>query len=100
MYVKQLLIHQFKSKSHSQNISHQYSTRLKVRNKLITPRAQKTIATKYFLYLAPRIYNVIPDILKNTTYTRFVNNITKWIKDTKYEKLDIFVNTGFFPETQ
>lgn len=61
---------------------HQYNTRNK--NTYIVPQVTKTISQRAYAYLAPKLYNSIPDNIKNiASLSLFKKKNKLYITDTK-----------------
>ena len=96
LYSQCLLIHQHKIYSEKDLVEHIYNTRNKDKNLLKVKVARKTIRTKCFIYLGPRLYIKLPENIKQTkTATKYKREVRKWLLSIKYTEIDIFVDTGY-----
>lgn len=55
---------------------------------------KKTIGTKYYLYLGPRIFNKLPERIKILNIKRYKHEIKIWLQNKSYIETEIFINTG------
>lgn len=73
-------------------ITHQYTTRSKERCVAI-PRTQKTIGQRCAHYIAPRLFNIVPETLRNLVKAKtFKIKIKIWITRTDRKVLNDIVN--------
>lgn len=81
LFFKHLAIRQYKEKDNLVFAEHEHFTR-QGHNQVVVPRACKTVGQRCHSYLAPRVYNAIPEEIKqvNTCYL-FKKKLGKWIKD-------------------
>lgn len=93
LYCSNMLTYNFKNKNNITPIEHQYETRNK-ENKCINPRCKKTIGQKSYTYFTSRIYNTLPNELKNiNTLHLFKKKIKIWIKSEKLQINNIISST-------
>lgn len=86
LYCIQLGIRQHINRRELVNPSHSYSTRHK--NRYVIPLMKKTIGQKSYDYLAPKLYNFLPDSLKMvTSIHKFKKLLKKIIFDTERKSL-------------
>lgn len=97
LYSHCLLIHQYKTHSDSTLVDHSYNTRGKDRKQVKVTVAQKTIGTKCFTYLGPRLYNNLPESIKQIrSIIKYKREVKKWLTNIHYTLIDIFIDTGNF----
>lgn len=65
LYILSVSIKQFKTKDNLCYVDHPHKTRHKVKVSVKTPIATKSITQKSYAFLAPRLYNYLPDEIKN-----------------------------------
>lgn len=79
LFFRQLALTQYKKKEVSSYISHKYPTRKK-ENTIVIPYVNKTIGQRCHCYLAPKIFNNIPeDISLISSFGLFKKRLTVWI---------------------
>lgn len=84
LYAKKIIFFVSKNISKFDFIDHTQNTRMKESRLLKIPKMSKSIGQKYFMYIGPKLYNVIPDELKlsNSSYS-FKKMIRKWILENR-----------------
>ena len=93
LYGQSLLKYQTKYNPQTTEQRHDYETRK--RNTIHIPRAQKTIGTKTFSYLAPRLYTVAQEHLKQSKNKATLKILIKaWIINLPENYLENFIDTG------
>ena len=64
------------------NINHIYNTRSRIRGNLSIPNNLKGINLKFFVYLAPKTYNLLPSAIKQTkNKKKFNKDCNKYVHD-------------------
>lgn len=82
LFCLNILTKQQKNKNKMNNIVHNYDTRSK-QNSYQKPRSEKVIGQKSYTYLSPRIYEKIPQEVKNLTkINQFKRKIKNWLLET------------------
>lgn len=95
LYSQCLLIHQHKLYAETTLVNHIYNTRVKNKKQVKVIVAQKTIGTKCFIYLGPRLYNKLPENIKqNKPITKYKREVKKWLLNISYTEIETFMNTG------
>lgn len=95
IYCETMLIYQKKNITNTNiNQNHIYETRMNERQTIKEQRAKKTIGTKYYLYLGPRIFNKLPERIKILNIKRYKHEIKIWLQNKSYIETEIFINTG------
>lgn len=73
-------------------ISHSYDTRSR-QNKCAMPRCEKTVGQRNCIYLAPRIYDNLPEELKNVNSSRlFKSKVKRWLLEFGRSKANSLIN--------
>lgn len=85
MYTEKLFLYQSKQGNVSKiNCEHN----LRIKNEIAVPKAQKTVGQNCFSYLAPRLFNRVPDSIKNIkNYKQKCAELKKWILVTDMTKV-------------
>ena len=97
LYCINILNSHFKHFDQTQILSHNYETRKKQQQNVMVKTAQKTIGMKNYTYLAPRLYNILPDTIRQIRhYKKYKYEVKKWIQLQDYKKVNNFVDTGSF----
>ena len=89
LYIQSLCKFVHQKKVLQNHISHAYSTRQNINNHLTLPPNHRTINMRHATYLAPKVYNLLPNCIKQITR----NDIF-----AKKSKLYIFENRDIFAE--
>lgn len=76
LYFLTIIIFVFKHKNTLVNIEHNYHTRYRL-NSHLTPTCQKSIGQRNHIYLAPRLYNSLPENVKNSKSIMQIKKKTK-----------------------
>lgn len=80
IFCRSLLLRQHQNKQELVSITHSYETRNK-NNLSRIPKMGKTISQRSYLFLGPKLYNIIPADFKSiNSYTLFKSRINSWIK--------------------
>lgn len=80
LYCQTLLIRQHNNKNELKSIEHDHNTRYKT-NATVVPKTEKTIAQRCFTYLGPKIYNILPPVIKKiNSRNMFKDELKKWIR--------------------
>lgn len=75
-----MLIHQFNKRHESNFISHAYNTRNKDKGNLEIKKMTKSLGKKFFGYLAPKLYNMLPESIRNIKKDRKIKfEVKRWI---------------------
>jgi len=74
------------------SISHSvYNTRSAVKGNLKTPKVNLSWYTRSYLFLGPKIYNLLPDDLKNCSKIKvYTKNLKSWL--FLYENINVLTN--------
>lgn len=95
IYSETILNYHYKHFDRNQIIDHRYDTRHRAEQNIKVSVAQKTIGMKNYSYLAPRLFNIIPENIKNITYfKRFKYEIRKWLLKQDYKQIERLIDTG------
>ena len=79
LFFSQLAFKQYKRKNSNSYVKHKYSTRQR-ENTFLIPNIKKTIGERCHSYLAPKIYNAIPnEIALINSFSLFKKQLTAWI---------------------
>lgn len=82
LFCLNVLLNVFQNKSNIQTITHNYETRHK-QSSCQRPRSEKTVGQRNYLYLSPRIYDILPERIKNiATLGLFKKKVKQWITQT------------------
>lgn len=82
-----ILIFNFKNKNNTKKIDHHYQTRYK-EGKCQQPKSKKTIGQKSYVYLYPRLYNILPVEIKTIKNVNlFKKRIKIWITSIPRNRL-------------
>lgn len=83
IFCQHIIMDIYKNKISIEPIQHAYHTRNK-ENNLLMPRCGKTIGQRSCDYLGPRIYNILPQELRNINcFIRFKSKVKKWILENE-----------------
>lgn len=80
LFAKSTLLHLQKHKFQVQKVEHKKNTRSQNLDNLFRPRSRKAIGQKTFTYIGPRIYNLLPENVKDLRNIHsFKRQIVSWI---------------------
>lgn len=84
---------QYKNKHQLQKIDHPYNTRYKLDKQTKTLKANKTIGQRSYYFLAPHIYILIPEVIRNEVRQRRFKKLLKcWILSLPRSKARDFID--------
>ena len=87
LFCKELALAQFKKRSNSPKVAHEYLTRNK-EDKFTVPRICKTIGQRCHSFLGPRFYNALPANIRSiNSFTLFKKYVLKFVSDQPRERL-------------
>lgn len=82
IYCYNMLIHQFHNNTTNEAAEHNHNTRIKTKKNLRTLRMQKAIGQKFFEYLSPKLFNMLPVEYKECkNFMKYKRIIKKWLTD-------------------
>lgn len=83
LYLTKSLLFQHKKRNELQRIQHRYETRHKLTNITQTIKTKKSHTQRSFMYIAPRIYRMLPNEIKTSNVDKhFKKELIKWLKST------------------
>jgi hypothetical protein len=86
-------IHKHRSNYTKFACPHSHSTRSVSDKKLHVPKTVKNITQRNSVYLGPKIYNLLPTVLRKTTHVKyFANDLKSWLTTYKIDKLEDDIN--------
>lgn len=100
LYIKVVLVHVFKNKINSRNQTETNTetiglplTRQQAQGNLLLPRKQSRLGQRHVDFLGPRIFNLMPNEIKNLgSLGQFKLNVKKWLRDSGREHAERLIN--------
>lgn len=87
LFCHTILMNIYKNKNNLRNIGHEYSTRYKEKSTKV-PKMNKTIGQRSFIYLGPKICNVLPKSLKEiNSHSLFKSKTKMWVSQQPRNKI-------------
>lgn len=94
LYVHKLLLNLHKQKISIDYVNHMYDTRAQNRN-VSMPRSEKSIGQRYCKYYIAKIYNILPENIKEKIrHGSFKSLIKIWIRQTGRGALNALINNA------
>lgn len=94
LFCKVTLIFLHTNRQYTSSVTHAYETRGRVAANVFLPRAQKSIGQKCFVYIGPRIQNIIPNFLKNiNSINLFKKKVKNWIISNDRHEIDLIIDS-------
>lgn len=88
LYAKNLLTHLYRTKSNLTYVNHNQNTRAKTSKKLTNIKFNKKIGQRSILYLGPKLFNILPDNIKDTqNLNKFRAVLKNWLLETDRERI-------------
>lgn len=95
IFCERMLIYIYKNKIPIQPIEHTYNTRTRT-NHINVPLREKTIGQRSVKFLAPKIYNLLPNDLKTLqSFKKFKHRVKLWILATGRSKFKDIIDLKF-----
>ena len=88
LYYKTAIMYLIKNRLTTGNTFYRYNTRYRQNDNLILPKVHLTIGQRHFEYVGQKVFNYLPQELKNKKLIRSFNKLlSQWLIDTTIEVL-------------
>ena len=88
LYYKTAIMYLIKNRLTTGNTFYRYNTRFRQNDNLILPKVHLTIGQRHFEYVGQKVFNYLPQELKNKKLIRSFNKLlSQWLIDTTIEVL-------------
>ena len=92
LFCHALILYFKKHKNKLTRVDHVYDTRTK-EVAVTQPKMPKTIGKRSFIYLGPRKYNILPEVIKNNNSQSFKAMVKNWIINKQRSYIHALIDT-------
>lgn len=94
LYAKAVLVYLYGNIKMFDIITHNQFTRAKKQDKLVTFKMKKEIGKRYYLYIAPKLYNSLDDnsVMQVRSRGVFIRRIKAWLLTTKRQTIRLILD--------